>query len=97
MSQTQRNPYAVTSSPAITQCTTIESVVSRSPITCVAFDRVQVRIPTFLSLSLSLHRPSRRRKRKHVAGIALDRYVGRMDHIDIVSEYDAIFIFLFEI
>ena len=95
MSQTRKNPYSITSSPAITQCTTIESVVSRSPITCVAFDRVQVRIPTFLSLSL--HRPSRRRKRKHVTGIALDRYVGRMDYIDIVSEYDEIFIFLFEI
>ena len=54
MSQTRKNPYSITSSPAITQCTTIESVVSRSPITCVAFDRVQVRIYQHFSLSLSL-------------------------------------------
>ena len=94
--QSDRNPYAVTPSPDITQCTTIESVVSRSPITCVSFDRVQV------NLSLSLSRASLRALRRmqyvfSLSGIALDRDVGRLDHIHIISEYDEIFILLFEI
>jgi len=38
----KHNPYAVTSVPTIQQCTTIESAVSRSPITALAFDIQQV-------------------------------------------------------